>query len=162
MSSTTPQPGGAHSGGAHSGGAHAGGGERLDALGMPVGVSLRPEYEVTPRHAKALLDARQLVLVDCRTLEEWKLVHVAGSVHIPLDEIERRSDEIERSAGQELAVMCHHGVRSLKAALALRQLGHLDAMSVAGGIDLWSVAADAGVLRYARSGGVCTPMHDAR
>jgi rhodanese-related sulfurtransferase len=42
---------------------------------------------------------------------------------------------------------CHHGVRSLRAALALRQLG-INAKSMAGGIDLWSIDIDPAIRRY--------------
>ena len=116
------------------------------------------DIELTPTAAKAALDAGSLVLVDVRTLPEWEIASVPGSVHIPLDEIEKRSDEIEIVEGQQLATLCHHGVRSLKAAHALRALGFPQAKSVAGGIEAWSRTADATVPRYARAGGVCTPV----
>lgn len=132
--------------------------QSLDARGMPKGAALREGYEITPREAMAGVRDGSLVLVDCRTQAEWDFVHVAGSVHVPLDEIERRHDEIDVREGQRVAVICHHGVRSLKATLALRQLGHPACVSVAGGIDLWSLAADPSVRRYERSNGVCTAV----
>jgi rhodanese-related sulfurtransferase len=113
-------------------------------------MSLRPGLEITPRDAKAKLEAGSLLLIDCRTQEEWDAVHVAGSVHIPLHELEQRVDEVLAKPGQQVAVLCHHGVRSLKGALALRQIGFPLAQSVAGGIDLWSIAADARVVQYDR------------
>lgn len=127
----------------------------LNDLGLPHGYQFKPEYEVTPRDAQARLAAGTLVLIDCRTQQEWDLVHVPGSVHIPLDEIEKRHDEVEPGAGQQVVVLCHHGVRSMRAALALRALGHGDVKSVAGGIDAWSQGADASVPRYERGPGVC-------
>lgn len=135
---------------------------RLDAGGLPAGYPFKPEYERAPREVAKTMrdDPHGVTLLDVRTQEEWDLVHVPGSIHIPLNELEKRADEIELEDGQELAVICHHGVRSLKAALALRALGFPSAKSVAGGIDLWSMAGEpapdgTAVPRYAREGGRC-------
>lgn len=122
----------------------------LDESGLPIGTSLREGLEIAPREAKRLFDAGSLVLIDCRTKEEWDFVHVAGSTHIPLHELEQRVDEIEHKPGQVVAMLCHHGVRSLKGALAVRHMGIAQAVSVAGGIDLWSLAADRSVAQYER------------
>ena len=127
---------------------------KLDARGLPQGTELKEGFEISPRDAKTMVESGKALLLDVRTQPEWDLVHVKGSVHIPLDQIEKRYDEIELAPGQELAVLCHHGVRSLKAALALRALGHPKAISVAGGIELWSLAADPNVPRYERGPGV--------
>ena len=127
---------------------------KLDDRGVPVGYNFKPQYERTPRDARASIAAGAALLIDCRTKEEFELVHIPGSVHIPLHELEDRIDEIEPAQGQEVLVICHHGVRSMKAALALRQHGHPDAKSVAGGIELWSLAADHSVPRYERGPGV--------
>jgi len=43
---------------------------------------------------------------------------------------------------------CHHGVRSLKAALWLREQGIEQAQSLQGGIDRWSLEIDPAVPRY--------------
>ena len=47
-----------------------------------------------------------------------------------------------------IIVYCHHGVRSLKVTSLLRQHGFGSAVSMAGGIDRWSVEVDATVPRY--------------
>lgn len=127
----------------------------IDGRGLPTGTTLRPD-EVSPRDAKAMADAGRALLVDVRTREEWDLVHVPGSVHVPLGELEKRHDEIEPAPGQEVAVICHHGVRSLKAVHTLRALRAdlAGCRSVAGGIELWSLAADTAVPRYERGPGV--------
>lgn len=107
--------------------------------------------------AAALAASGRAMILDVRTGPEWDLVHIQGSVHIPLDELEARQDEIEPAAGQEVLVLCHHGRRSLVAALALRNLGRDDlrtARSIFGGIELWSREADPAVPRYERGPGV--------
>jgi rhodanese-related sulfurtransferase len=96
------------------------------------------------------MQAGTLLLIDCRTSEEWDCVHVAGSQLVPLHELEQRADEIQPGPGQQVAMLCHHGVRSLKGALALRQLGMEGVVSVAGGIDLWALAVGDGLAQYER------------
>lgn len=129
----------------------------LDADGMPVGYLFKAEYEITPREARAALadPSRGAVLVDCRTPEEFECARVEGATLIPLQEMGQRLDEIEDLGGREILVMCHHGVRSMKATLLLRQAGFDGARSIAGGIDLWSRAVDARVPRYDKSSGTC-------
>lgn len=129
----------------------------LDERGLPRGYPFKPEYEITARDAKELLNAGRLVIVDVRTPEEWDLVHLAGSTLLPLNRVEKDFDEIEVPAGVAVATLCHHGVRSLKGALALRASGRPDlanVKSIAGGIELWSLAADPSVPRYERGPGV--------
>lgn len=129
----------------------------LDERGLPVGYLFKPDLEITPREAsEALADpARGAVLVDCRTPEEHEASRVAGGTLIPLQELGQRLDEVEDLGGREILVLCHHGVRSMKATLLLRQAGFEGARSIAGGIDLWSRAVDPAVPRYDKSSGKC-------
>jgi rhodanese-related sulfurtransferase len=69
-----------------------------------------------------------------------------GGVHIPLHELEKRFEELPRDK-KPLIVYCHHGVRSLYATQFLKYHGY-DALSLAGGIDQWSVEIDPSVPRY--------------
>lgn len=123
-------------------------GTPFDARGLPPGYSFKPSYEITAAEARDAM-TRGLLLVDVRTSEEHGLAHVAGAVHIPLHELESRMDELGDHQGP-IAFLCHHGVRSLKATLMARAMGKPQAMSVAGGIEAWSLAADQRVPRYER------------
>lgn len=125
-----------------------------DHRGLPESYPFKPEFEWTPRETFDRLRKKDgsFQLIDCRTTEEWDLVRIPGAVNIPLHELESRLDELE--PGKRPVFLCHHGVRSLKAALAARAHGFKDAMSVAGGIELWSMSADSSVPRYERGPGV--------
>ena len=129
----------------------------LDARGLPTGYPFRPEFEMTPREADEAMKGGRLLLVDVRTVEEWNTAKVPGSMHVPLHELEARFGEIEDASeeAERVAFLCHHGVRSMKAALFARQRGLDDAASVAGGIDVWAMAVGGGVRRYERDGGGC-------
>ena len=129
----------------------------LDSLGLPDGYLFKADLEITPRDAQAALSdpSRGAVLIDCRTREEYECAQVAQSTLIPLQEIGQRLDDVEDLGARELLVMCHHGVRSMKATLLLKQAGFDNVRSVAGGIDLWSRAVDHSVPRYDKSTGKC-------
>ena len=86
--------------------------------------------------------------IACGERPPESLLLVAPGLSIPLDEIEDRHDEIDEAP--LVGILCHHGVRSLKAALALQHLGHKNVVSIFGGIELWSLAVDASVPRYTR------------
>lgn len=125
----------------------------LDARGLPAGYPFRNDWEVTPRDTKAMLEqpGSQALLLDCRLPEELQIAAIRGATHIPMDQIERRADELEDDdAGKDrpILVICHSGRRSLRVAAALRAMGFPKAYSVAGGIDLWAVDIDPSLPRY--------------
>lgn len=125
----------------------------LDARGLPPATPLRPDLEVTPRDAHAALTQHpeHTLLVDVRLASEWDIARVPGSVHIPLHELENRWDELD-CEGKQVLVLCHHGRRSIDGAYILRSKGILNAKSVAGGIEIWSLGVDPTVPRYGRQG----------
>ena len=87
------------------------------------------------------------VLLDVRFPEENAYVALPGSVLIPLPELDERAEELEAFRGRSIVVYCHHGVRSLDGTAYLRSRG-LEAVSLRGGIDLYSRAVDPRLPRY--------------
>ncbi len=134
----------------------------LDERGLPMGYRLRSSFEIAPRDARDLLASGACVLIDCRTPEEYACVRIEGAELIPLGEIEQRADEIDADDETPVLVICHHGVRSRRAALALQQLGFPQARSIVGGIDLWAVAIDPCLPRYERTGGGVRVVDDGQ
>lgn len=90
----------------------------------------------------------RIVLVDVRQPWEHAIAALPGSVLIPLDELSERGDEIEAPEGVTVVAYCHHGVRSLSAAVLLAGMGHADVVSLRGGIDAWSRHVDPALARY--------------
>lgn len=131
----------------------------FDADGLPSGYPFRPELEITPRDAARLVAEGSAVLIDCRTDAERRAARIDPAIHLPLHDLEQRLGEVEDLIADRdnarVVVYCHHGVRSLKAVLLLRQRGVAPAYSLAGGIDAWSLAVDPGVPRYERGPSGC-------
>ena len=90
----------------------------------------RPKVENVPAERLGALLTQGAALIDVRTREEWDAGHLASARHIPVDEIERRSVEIDP---ETLTVfVCFSGRRSDAAAHALVPLGFKVANLVGG------------------------------
>ncbi len=95
------------------------------------------------------LDAGEPVyLIDVREPWEHRLAALPGSVLVPLGDLPARAGDLAPPAGALVVTYCHHGVRSLSAAGFLARLGMGRVVSLAGGIDAWSLEIDPTVPRY--------------
>ena len=103
--------------------------------------------EITPQELKQQLDAsRGLVLLDVRQDWETKLCRLPNAVHIPIEEIEFRVEEL--TPDDAIVVYCHQGVRSAAVVEYLRGLGFTNVRNLMGGLDYWARAVDTRMLRY--------------
>ena len=78
-----------------------------------------------------------LTLLDVRSAEEFHGPdgHVAGSLLLPLPELEQRSGEIP--ADRPVVVVCHSGSRSALATQQLLRAGHSQVANLRGGLARW-------------------------
>ena len=78
-----------------------------------------------------------LTLLDVRSAEEFHGPdgHVAGSLLLPLPELEQRSGEIP--SGKPVVVLCHSGSRSALATQQLLKAGHSQVANLRGGLARW-------------------------
>jgi rhodanese-related sulfurtransferase len=105
--------------------------------------------EVDCKSVKARLDRGDaFLLLDCREADEYALVKIAQAQLVPMSEIQSRLKELEPHKGSDIVVHCHHGGRSMRVAMWLRQQGFPRAQSMAGGIDQWAVEIDPSLPRY--------------
>ena len=75
------------------------------------------------------------MLVDVRTEDEWGTGRIAGSVHIPMDQLVARLDEV----GDQVVCVCAVGARSARVAQYLNAQGR-EAVNLDGGIYAWAEA----------------------
>jgi adenylyltransferase/sulfurtransferase len=103
--------------------------------------------EISPQDLKARLDTSDRpVLLDVREDWETKLCRLDNALHIPIEELELRSEELDQA--DEIVVYCHHGVRSAAVADYLRRLGYTRVRNLAGGLDAWAATVDRSMRRY--------------
>jgi rhodanese-related sulfurtransferase len=92
------------------------------------------QLELPPERDKELVDAGEATLVDVREDREWEAGRAVGAVHIELNELTPRAEEVPR---QKAAIFyCRTGNRSAMAAEAFSQAGW-DAHNMAGGLVAW-------------------------
>lgn len=105
--------------------------------------------QINVQQLAARLQAGEPVfLLDVRQPWEHELAALPNSQLLPLDQVAVRASELEVPADALLVVYCHHGIRSQSGAALLHRLGHDRAVSLAGGIDAWSLLVDPRVPRY--------------
>lgn len=90
------------------------------------------------------------VLLDVREPGECRFVSVqlppSELLQWPMHTLPARWPELERQ--RPIAVLCHHGGRSMHVAMYLRQCGFERVANVAGGIDAWAQQLDPSLPRY--------------
>jgi len=72
-------------------------------------------------------------LLDVRTADEWAGSRIAGSVHIPMDQLMQRLDEVD----DRVVCVCAVGARSARVAQFLNAQGR-DAVNLDGGLQAWA------------------------
>jgi rhodanese-related sulfurtransferase len=77
-----------------------------------------------------------LVVLDVRTETEYALHHIPGSLLIPLQELERRIEDVPNGA-VPIAIVCEQGLRSVSACRMLAEYGFGPLYSLAGGLEAW-------------------------
>ena len=73
-------------------------------------------------------------ILDVREDYEWAAGHAERALHIPLDQLPGRIDELDPD--EDLYVICRTGGRSFRAAQWLTGQGYT-AINVSGGMDMW-------------------------
>jgi rhodanese-related sulfurtransferase len=102
---------------------------------------------ITPQQLKARLDSgRPPMLLDVRQDWETRLCRLDNAIHMPIEEIEFRADEL--NPDDEIVVYCHQGVRSAAVTNYLRGRGFTAVMNLTGGLDAWARTVDPTMRRY--------------
>jgi rhodanese-related sulfurtransferase len=87
---------------------------------------------VQPAEVAAQL-AEGWMLLDVRTADEWAGGRIAGSVHIPMDEVMQRLGEVH----DRVVCVCAVGARSARVAQFLNAQGR-EAVNLDGGLYAWA------------------------
>ena len=73
-------------------------------------------------------------ILDVRTKREWDGGHIENSIHIPLDELRNRVEEVKK-LNKPVVACCASGIRSAKAAKFLN-LNNIDAINGGGWVSV--------------------------
>ncbi|BCJ75859.1 sulfurtransferase [Catellatospora sp. IY07-71] len=96
---------------------------------------------------RALLAANpDTLLVDVRTPGEYETAHIAGSINLPLDQVDAHLQHIVAAAGATMVIVCQSGNRAGQCQSRLSAAGVTGAAVMTGGLNAW-LAAGAPVVR---------------
>lgn len=102
---------------------------------------------ITATELKKAIDANVApIIIDVRQAEELAICKIENSLHIPMDTIMERKEELEKDIA--IVVMCHHGMRSAQVAMYLEQQGFSDITNLEGGIASWANEVDPTMAQY--------------
>ncbi len=103
---------------------------------------------LTPRELHAHLAATDLapLLLDVREPWEYRIARLPGSRLVPMRQVPAACRDWD--PGQEIVVICHHGIRSRQVARFLEQVGFRNVINLAGGIDAWAREVDTAMATY--------------
>lgn len=116
---------------------------RAHVARLAAGESLTPEMiregllwrDVGPAEARPLVEAASVAIIDVRTAQELMSGRIPGAVHVPMEEVEGRMDEIPRD--RDVLIYCAGGGRSAAICEALAQRGWERLLNLDGGIGAW-------------------------
>ena len=106
--------------------------------------------EISVQETQRLLaqEGASFRLVDVRDPDEYAYCKLPRAELIPLATVPGDAAAKLPDKSVHIVVYCHHGMRSLRATEALRQMGYANVQSMAGGIDKWSREIDATTPTY--------------
>ena len=106
-------------------------------------------WEIAPREvARMMKNGEDVILIDCRTHEEYETARIDGAMLVPLQELSVRLGELRQYEERPIVVHCHKGKRSMTVTAVLRELGFENVRSMSGGIHRWSEDVDPRVPKY--------------
>lgn len=81
-----------------------------------------------------------VLVVDVRGPAEFNgpLGHIPGALNIPVDEINKRLEELERGKQHPIVLVCKTDRRSTTASTILRERGFGETLVLRGGMEKWS------------------------
>ncbi|MGD0818391.1 MAG: rhodanese-like domain-containing protein [Methanomassiliicoccales archaeon] len=93
---------------------------------------------ISPTELERLLsmfEKGEFLLLDIRSVAEFRSGHIRNARSIPVEELEKRSHELDRC--KRLVIYCRTGKRCLRALPLLVEKGHGEVLVLEGGTERW-------------------------
>lgn len=99
-----------------------------------------------PEELRQRLTQGTATVVDVREAHELEIAQLNGCVHLPLSQLAERWPEVKELTN--VVLVCHHGMRSARAAQFLEKNGLQNLAHLGGGLDAWATEVDPTMPRY--------------
>lgn len=99
--------------------------------------SRRAGKQVSPQQATDLVNNQEGVIVDVRDADDFRAGHIAGSINIPVGQINERVGELEKYKDKPVILTCKAGPSASAAGKALKAQGFNNLSRLQGGVQGW-------------------------
>ncbi len=118
------------------------------ALAGTLGLLIFIEYErltsaaknISPMQATRLQNDEEILVLDIRDEADFKRGHVINAVNMPLNQMEKRINEISKFKNKPVIAVCETGMRSQRASKVLKKHGFETLHNLGGGMGAWTKA----------------------
>ncbi len=111
----------------------------LLAATLAAGCAGQGGMSVGAEEAARMAEKKETFILDVRTPEEYAGGHLAGSVLIPLQEIDQRTADLPADKDRPILVYCRSGNRSGRAQQFLQKQGYSKVFNLKGGVLSWTL-----------------------
>ena len=103
--------------------------------------------EITVKELKNKFDNNEdFMLLDVRNIQEVLFSKINGSIHIPMNEIINRINELD--SNKEIIIQCKSGKRSARVCEFLSKNSFNNVKNLSGGILAWAEEIDPSIIVY--------------
>lgn len=95
---------------------------------------------VDPLGATELINHQDAVVLDVRSMSEFKDGHIVNAINIPLNSLSTNLKQLEKHRDKPIVAVCRSGSRSGAACRALQKQGFEHAKNLRGGMMAWESA----------------------
>ncbi|MHB9112366.1 MAG: rhodanese-like domain-containing protein [Thermoleophilia bacterium] len=115
-------------------------GSRLRNAALAPGGSAAGINEIDAGEAAALINQKGAVVFDVRTSAEYAAGRIPKANHVPLRQLPRRLDSLDKYKSRPILVSCRTGRRSASACAYLAENGFEEVYNLKGGLRAWAHA----------------------
>ena len=112
----------------------------LSALMWNLATDAGGKNAVDPLGATALINHEEAVILDVRSMAEFKDGHIVNAVNIPLNGLGNNLKQLEKHRDRPIVAVCRSGSRSGAACRTLRKHGFENVKNLRGGMMAWESA----------------------
>lgn len=98
------------------------------------------KHAVDPMGATTLINHEDALILDVRSIAEFKDGHIVNAVNIPLNGLSSNLKQLEKHRGRPIVAVCRSGSRSGAACKVLRKQGFENVKNLRGGMMAWESA----------------------
>ncbi|HEX5394640.1 MAG TPA: rhodanese-like domain-containing protein [Rhodocyclaceae bacterium] len=95
---------------------------------------------ISAAQATLKINREDALVVDVREAAEWSKGHIANARHLPLAQLEKRLNELEKFKDRPVIAVCASGNRSANACKVLTKAGFTQVFNLNGGMTSWAEA----------------------